>query len=89
MTLNNSYLKTLSAGEHSLAIVFKTGTAAAQFTIKVAETTPSTPVSDSSSSSVASTPQTGDDSNLVLWAGLFAINTMILISLFAMHRKKQ
>lgn len=58
VTLKASYLETLSVGKHTLAIVSETGTATTEFTIKAA--------ADSSA-------QTGDDFNIVLYAGLLIL----------------
>ena len=57
VTLKASYLKTLSVGKHTLAIVSDTGTATTEFTIKAA------PATEDDTQS----PETGDDSNIALW----------------------
>ena len=57
VTLKTSYLKTLSVGKHTLAIVSDTGTATTEFTIKAA------PATEDDTQS----PETGDDSNIALW----------------------
>lgn len=61
VTLKASYLETLSAGKHDLAIVSETGTAATEFTVKGAAATGNT---DSSA-------ETGDELN-ILFCAVFA-----------------
>ena len=62
VTLKAEYLETLSVGKHTLAIVSDTGTATTEFTIKAAAVTDDT-----------QSPQTGDDSNVMLWIALMLI----------------
>ena len=61
VTLKAEYLETLSVGKHTLSIVSDTGTATTEFTIKAAAVTDDT-----------QSPQTGDNSNLIMWVGLLA-----------------
>ena len=63
VTLKAEYLETLSVGKHTLAIVSETGTAETEFTIKAAA------VADDTQS-----PQTGDNSNLMLWIALLFVS---------------
>lgn len=59
VTLKASYLDTLEAGEHKLAIVSKTGTAETKFTIeKEAE---------------SDTPKTDDSANMMMWLALMML----------------
>lgn len=62
VTLKAEYLETLSVGKHTLAIVSDTGTATTEFTIKAA-------VTDDTQS-----PQTGDNSNMMLWIALLLVS---------------
>ena len=57
LTLNNTYLDTLSAGKHTVTVKFEDGEAQATVTIKEAP-----PV-----------PKTGDNGNPVLWIGLMLL----------------
>ncbi len=72
VTLKASYLETLAAGEHTVAIVSDTGTAGARFTIL----------------SGTSIPQTGDNSNLAFWLGLLAAGGLALAGVALYRRKR-
>lgn len=73
VTLKASYLETLSVGTHTVAIVSDTGTAGARFTI----------------ASGTTIPQTGDESNPVLWTVLLLVSGLALGGLAIAKRKKQ
>ena len=64
MTLRASYLETLSAGRHTIAIVSSTGTATAAFTILAA------PADDE----MTEAPMTGDGSRPALWLALLLLS---------------
>ena len=70
VTLNDDYIATLSAGEHTLGVVSQSGTATTKFTVnkKAAETT--TPAANGSTKS----PKTGDNSNMFLWLALLFVS---------------
>ena len=74
VTLKAEYLGTLSVGKHTLAIVSDTGTATTEFTIKAA--------ADSSS-------QTGDDFNMVLYAGLLILAAAGAVGTGIYRRREQ
>lgn len=83
VTLKDSYLNTLSAGEHTLAIVSKNGTAKTTFTVteKSVVETPDTEKPESGKNETqtnpsSASPKTGDDSHLVLWIALLLISGM-------------
>ena len=78
VTLNAEYLETLSVGKHTLAIVSETGTAETEFTIKAA------PASDDTQS-----PQTGDNSNMMLWITLMFIAVCGLTGAMIYGQKKK
>ena len=78
VTLNAEYLETLSVGKHTLAIVSETGTAETEFTIKAA------PASDDTQS-----PQTGDNSNMMLWIALMLIAVCGLTGAMVYGQKKK
>ena len=69
VTLKASYLETLSVGKHTIAIVSKTGTAKAEFTV---EAQPAA-VSEGTDS-----PRTGDPADLTLWSIMFLASVGIL-----------
>lgn len=77
VTLKAEYLGTLSAGTHTLAIVSETGTAETEFTIKAA------PASDDTQS-----PQTGDNSNMMLWIALLFVSGGALFTMLFINKKK-
>lgn len=64
VTLRASYLETLSAGRHTIAIVSSTGTATAAFTILAA------PADDE----MTEAPMTGDGSRPALWLALLLLS---------------
>ncbi len=78
ITLKNSYLETLSDGKHTLTIVSTDGYAETAFEIKEAEK-PVTPVS----------PQTGDNSNLILWISLLIVSLGGLVTLSVPSKKRK
>lgn len=87
VTLLPAYLKTLSAGQHTLAIVSANGAATTHFTITPVQTSTSegpsgqsqpdggtpAPVPDQNSGTPA-IPQTGDSSSILLWAALLLVS---------------
>lgn len=79
VTLKASYLETLSAGNHTLAIVSDTGTATTTFTIKTAPVTNDEPQS----------PQTSDDSNITLWITVLLAAGAVLAGTILYSRKKK
>ena len=73
ITLKNDYLDTLSAGKHTLTVVYNDGECSTEFEIKAApgggETTPANPSEGNTDS-----PKTGDTSNLTLWIVLLLVS---------------
>ena len=78
VTLKAEYLETLSVGTHTLAVVSETGTASTEFTIKAAVV-----VNDDTE-----TPQTGDDSNVILWIALLLLSGGVLCASIVNSKKK-
>ena len=78
VNLKASYLETLSVGKHTLAVVSETGTASTEFTIKAAAA-----VHDDTES-----PQTGDNSNLMLWIALMLVSGGALFTMLFINKKK-
>ncbi len=77
VTLKASYLETLSAGTHTLSIVSRTGTATAEFVIQ-----------NSAANNGVQSPQTGDDSHLVLWCAMAGISVVLLGTTFWFYGKR-
>ena len=67
LTLKPSFLDTLSAGKHQICLEFNNGTIEAYFTVKVKETT--------------TVPETGEQTNLYLWAMLAIASSASLLVL--------
>lgn len=61
VTLKDSYLDTLSVGKHTLSIVSKTGIATTDFTVEAKNTE-------------TNNPQSGDNSNVILWVVLIFVS---------------
>lgn len=65
ITLKADYLKTLSGGTHKITVVYTDGECSANFEIKKATAEPSKP---------EKSPQTGDNSNMLLWVAILFIS---------------
>lgn len=78
-TLTPEFAATLSAGEHTLGIVSASGTAVASFTV--------TADSVSNNNSVKS-PQTGDNSKIILWSFILVIS-LAALSVTGIKSKKK
>ena len=97
ITLNHDFVATLSVGEHTLAIVSKSGTATAKFTVKAkpAETaTPQPTVTPQPTAQpqptvqpVSPIPSTGDTANPALWFALLIVSGFALAAIFVLRRK--
>ena len=77
VTLKAEYLETLSDGKHTLAIVSDTGTATTEFTIKAAAVTDDT-----------QSPQTGDNSKMMLWIAMLTVSGGVLSMMFVINKRK-
>jgi hypothetical protein len=78
VTLKAEYLETLTVGKHTLAIVSETGTATTEFTVKAAASEDTQP------------PQTGDNSNMMLWiALLFVSGSCMATTILLFNRKRR
>ncbi len=87
VTLNASYLETLSAGKHTLAIVSDTGTAETEFTVLAAEgeAADSKAANDGDKESLA---ETGDDSMLPITVLSILAVVSIATGVFALRRSR-
>lgn len=88
VTLKAEYLETLSVGKHTLAIVSETGTATTEFTIKAAATEEEPTQTPDADKDDTNTPQTGDNSNMMLWIALLFVSGGAL-SAVTYKKKKQ
>ena len=97
ITLNRDFVATLSVGEHTLAIVSKSGTATAKFTVKAKPTETTTPqptVTPQPTAQpqptvqpVSPIPSTGDTANPALWFALLIVSGFALAAIFVLRRK--
>ena len=97
ITLNRDFVATLSVGEHTLAIVSKSGTATAKFTVKAKPTETTTPqptVTPQPTAQpqptvqpVSPIPSTGDTANPALWFALLIVSGSALAATFVLRRK--
>ncbi len=88
ITLKKDYLDTLSVGKHTLTVVYSDGECSTEFEIKAAQsggnTTPDDPNPDDPKS-----PQTGDNSGLMLWIALLFISGGAVIGTTVVSKKKK
>lgn len=99
ITLNRDFVATLSVGEHTLAIVSKSGTATAKFTVKAKPTETATPQPtvtpqptqtaqpQPTAQPVSPIPRTGDAANPALWFALLIVSGSALAAIFVLCRK--
>ena len=73
ITLTKEYLESLSLGSHSFTIQSSDGSASTHFTIKAASGT---------------TPSTGDDNNVVVWALLLVLSAAGLGAVLTLNKKR-
>ncbi|MGN1188756.1 MAG: X2-like carbohydrate binding domain-containing protein, partial [Lachnospiraceae bacterium] len=78
VTLKEEYLKTLPAGEHTLTMVFRSGSASTNFEIKTDTGNPTDNIS----------PSTGDTSLLMLWISLLLTGTVGIVSMIFVSKRK-
>ena len=96
VTLNAAYLETLSVGKHTLEIESKNGIAKTEFTITAVQgggdsqtggdTTPQEP---GKNEGAVTSPQTGDNSNMLLWVTLLFASGAGLLGAVIYSRKKR
>ena len=101
ITLNRDFVAALSVGEHTLAIVSKSGTATAKFTVKAKPTETATPqptvepqqtaqpkpTVQPTVQPVSQIPSTGDTANPVLWFALLIVSGSALAAISILRRK--
>ncbi len=85
VTLKKEYLNTLSEGKHTLTIVSVTGEATTEFTIV---NNGDTSLPDENKPVIPSTPNTGDNSNTLLWITIALLSGMVLSGSILYKRKQ-
>ena len=89
VTLKDSYLETLSAGEHTISIVSESGSAETKFTVNEASDDTKEPIIDDTKTPASDdmkAPKTGDGSNIMLWIVLMLAS---FVGLIAVIREKE
>lgn len=102
ITLKNDYLKTLSAGTHSLTVVYTDGSCSTNFEIKAAQSTggDNTPVNpdnnktnqdngDIKQDTDVADPNAGESNSLALWCVLLAVSASGFVGNVAHSRKRK
>ena len=90
VTLNAAYLNTLSVGKHTLSIVSANGTATTEFTITAAPTGGgTTPQEPDKNGGDTTNPQTGDNSNVLLWIAILFVSGSGLFGATIYRRKRK
>ena len=80
VTLKNDYLATLSVGKHKLTVVYNDGECSTEFEVKAAGT---------NDTGAAASPQTGDNSNILLWLTVLFVSGAGLFGTTVFFRKKK
>lgn len=90
ITLKKDYLSTLSAGKHTLSVVYNDDECSAEFEVKAASAASDTGNSgNNSNTSKTTSPKTGDTSNLFLWFALLLVSGSATIGTAIVHQKKK
>ena len=96
VTLNAAYLNTLSVGKHTLSVVSANGTATTEFTITAAQTggsdqtgSDTTPQEPDKNGGDTTSPQTGDNSNVLLWIAILFVSGSGLFGATIYRRKRK
>ena len=105
VTLNAAYLNTLSVGKHTLSVVSANGTATTEFTITAAptggdqtegnqtggdnQTGGTTPQEPGKNEGAVTSPQTGDNSNVLLWIAILFVSGSGLFGATIYRRKRK
>lgn len=83
ITLKADYLNTLSVGTHKLTVVYNDGECSTNFEIKA-------PQNESGGGSGSEkTPQTGDNSNMLLWAALLFVSGVGVLGTSVYSKRKR
>ena len=87
LTLKPDYLNTLTAGQHTITVLYTDGEAQGTFTVaeKPTEPTDSTDPTDEDSAS----PETGDNSHIVPWIILMLISGGAVLTTLSIKRRRR
>lgn len=96
ITLKADYLKTLSVGTHKIAVVYTDGECSANFEVKKAASEQTKPTEGDKTDTTTPTggkdttsPQTGDNSNLLLWVALLFVSGAGVLGTTVYSKKKR
>ncbi|MGN0498376.1 MAG: X2-like carbohydrate binding domain-containing protein [Acutalibacteraceae bacterium] len=95
ITLKADYLKTLSVGTHKLTVVYNDGECSTNFEVKAAteQTEPTegdkTDTTTPTGGKDTTSPQTGDNSNLLLWVALLFVSGAGVIGTTVYSKRKK
>lgn len=103
ITLKKSYLDTLAIGKHTLTVVYKDGECSTEFEILIDASSTNNNGSEGEKNTVvknpvtkpviktdtANVPETGDNSNLVLWVVILFISGAVIVGTTVENKKKK
>ena len=96
ITLKADYLKTLSVGAHNLTVVYTDGECSTNFEVKQAASEQTKPTEGDKSDTTTPTggkdttsPQTGDNSNMLLWVALLFVSGAGVLVTTVYSKKKR
>ena len=96
ITLKADYLKTLSVGAHNLTVVYTDGECSTNFEVKQAASEQTKPTEGDKSDTTTPTggkdttsPQTGDNSNMLLWVALLFVSVAGVIGTTVYSKRKR
>ena len=96
ITLKTDYLKTLSVGTHKLTVVYTDGECSTNFEVKQAASEQTKPTEGDKSDTTTPTggkdttsPQTGDNSNMLLWVALLFVSGAGVLGTTVYSKKKR
>ena len=96
ITLKTDYLKTLSVGAHNLTVVYTDGECSTNFEVKQAASEQTKPTEGDKFDTTTPTggkdttsPQTGDNSNMLLWVALLFVSGAGILGTTVYSKKKR
>jgi len=87
ITLKQAYLDTLATGEHTITVVYTDSKTEGVFYVEVVNVESDDPTESEESKPEASTPTTGDESNLMLYGSMLAVSLAGLVVLLLADKK--